>query len=311
MALDRKYNTGALFELYVGRMPNVAPGDKPAVSKIDLRLNKKVLTQLASDMPKVAQNYAGVIKGDPQNLVRNGQMVDGESREIHRAVLETNPAVRFSVTKSFSRVHDDAPTDWISGTYPPHPAGEESESIVFELHDNYTEIGGYRLDRGMEFAKRNEWALNDRAVLEEYRGQGLGAALMTATEAFVQNQADFEQSTQKLTANVGQPKVLLMFLNKGFTASSEEDQKRIDRILAADPNLELDYAVVKEKDGSLRPEKFKDLYCFENGIPLKTEVSALRINLEKNFKPKLSKVDAATEEIHNSAQAALGRTKNQ
>ena len=75
-------------------------------------------------------------------------------------------------------------------------------------------------------AVRHEWALNDRLVLDVYREQGFGAALMAAAESFVQSKADLETTPQKLTANVGQPSVLLMFLNKGFVARSEEDQKK-------------------------------------------------------------------------------------
>jgi GNAT superfamily N-acetyltransferase len=195
-----------------------------------------------------------------------------------------------------------------SGTYPPHPAGEESESIFFELYDNKTEIGGYRLDRGMEMINRNQWALNDRLVLDEYRDQGFGAALMIATESFLQSQADLQQSPQKLTANVGQPSVLLMLLNNGFIASSPEDQKRVDRVLRGDLDLELDYAVVNE-EGVLSPEIFKDLYCFEKGTFPKTEINALRINLEKNFEPKITQVGVTQKTILDSVQAALSAEK--
>lgn len=301
MTLERKYNIGALYEQYAGRMPNTGL-DKPSASKIDLKLDKTLLAGFVSDMPSIAKNYADVSKGDPKNFVRNGRFVDGESREIHRAMFETSPSVRFSVTKNFSRMHDDVVMD--TGTYPAHPAGEESESVFFELYDNDTEIGGYRLDRGMETTNRNQWALNDRMVLDEYRDQGFGGALMIATESFLQSQADLLQSPQKLTANVGQPSVLLMLLNKDFTASSPEDQKRIDRVLAADPELELDYAVVNE-EGTLTPEIFKDLYCFEKGTLPKTEVNALRINLEKNFKPKITQVGVTQKLILDSTQAAL------
>lgn len=285
--MERKHDLAELYHVYEGRSP---PLGSSAVQKVDVKIGKKLLVNLATgDMPKVAKDYDAVNKGDVENTVKNGPWGDGESRIIHHATHPQNQSTVFSVTKSFRRMHDDVSDD--AGTYPPHPAGEESESIFFEFHNGTTEIGGYRLDRGMAQTARYEWALNDRLVLDEYREQGFGGALMAAAESFVQSRADLEATPQKLTANVAQPSVLLMFLNKGFVPQNEEDQKCIDMVLSADPGLELDYAVVKRENEKWEPQKYKDPYVFRKGTALKSEVNALRINLEKAFQPNTSAVD--------------------
>lgn len=295
MAPERKHDLAGLYQLYDGCCP---PLSFSAVQKIDLKLEKKSLMDLVTgDMPKIAKDYGAIHKGDAQNAGERGPWGDNESRIIHQETSPQNQSISFSVRKSFRRMHDDVSDD--AGTYPPHPAGEESESIFFELHDGTTEIGGYRLDRGMSQTARHEWALNDRLVLDEYREQGFGGALMAAAESFVQSMADLQAVPQKLTANVGQPSVLVMFLNKGFVAESEEDQKRIDMVLSADPSLELDYAVVKRENEEWEPQKYKDPYVFKKGTVLKSEVNALRINLEKTFQPNPSVVDTDVAAVRN------------
>lgn len=277
MALERKHNLADLYASFEGRCPALAAS---SVQKIDLKLDRNLLAGfVTADMPKIAKDYDAIHKGDAENVVRNGQLLDGESRLFHRKTLPASPLFEFHVARKFMRIHDDATDD--PGTYPPHPPGEE--------------IGGYRLDQRTAQMAPHEWGLNDRLVLDEYRDQGFGSVLMAAVESFVQNRADLAAAPQKLTANVAQPSVLLLFLNKGFVAQSEEDQKRIDMVLSADPSLELDYAVVKRENGKWEPQKYKDLYIFQKGTDLKSEVNAFRINLEKKFSPKKSLVDEHVE----------------
>ncbi|GEM_PF-4556368 len=287
MTPERKHDLADLYRLYEGRCPVL---DSSSVQKVDLKIERKSLVNLVTGpMSKIAKDYDAVNKGDAENTIENGRWGDGESRTVYNATSPQNESIAFSVRKSFRRIHDDVQDD--AGTYPPHPAGEESESIFFELYNGATEIGGYRLDRGMAQTARHEWALNDRLVLDEYREQGFGGALLAATESFAQHRANLEATPQKLTANVGQPSVLFMLLNKGFVARSEEDQKRIDMVLSADPNLELDHAVVKRENDEWEPQKYKDPYVFTKGTILKSEVNALRINLEKTFQPKVGPVE--------------------
>ena len=128
---------------------------------------------------------------------------------------------------------------------------------------------------------------------------------MVAADSFVQSQADLQETPQKITANVGQPSVLLVLLNKGFQAATPEDQQRIDMLITAHPDLELDYAVIKNDDGSLEPETAKDLYCFQKGVTLKTEINVFRIKLVKEFSPQKTTVDDTVEETSASTRALL------
>ena len=286
MALERKYNLDDLYEHYAGRCP---PRNVSAVEKVDLKLDKTALVRLATDdMGNIVKDYDAALKRDPKNEKRAATMLDSESRKLHTASLTENPQIRFNVIKSYALMHDDLVDD--AGVYPPRRPGEEIESIIFELNSGEEEIGGYRLDRDLN-PNSNAWALNDRLVLDKYRDQGFGSVLYSATESFVQQYADLHKTPQKLTANVAQPSVLVMLLNKGFVGSTEEDQRRIDMVLTAHPDLGLDYAVVKREHDQWVPQTHKDPYVFLQDTALKSEVNALRINLEKTFEPKVSPVD--------------------
>lgn len=312
MAIERKYDLGSLYELFEGRCPSLA--DQPHVQKVDLKLEKNELIHLAvDDMGKVVHLYDEVKKGDPRNSIRKNSFMTGEWRELHSARLSGNSRIHCVARKGFGRMNDNFPRG--SGAYPPHYAGEEMESIVFEIFNGEEEIGGYRLDRDLT-PNSNAWALNDRLVLDIYREQGFGAILFSAAESFVRNYADQDESPQKITASVGQPSVLLMMLNKGFSGSTEEDRRRIEMVLAGDPNLELDYAIIwveifdeaGKPTGQFRweTETFKDPYVFTKSTVPKTEVNAFRINLEKVFEPK----NTAVSGTQAAVKSKLGDVEN-
>lgn len=308
MALERQHDINELYTLYDGRRPEE---EASSVKKVDLGLNKMDLLKLVStDTDKVVSACDSMKYGDSGNRTFGHKFKYGEMRELFGATLPSDPSISFHVSKDlWTRRKSTGPE---TGTYPPPGLRPDGQSVVFELHKAVDGpekfIGNYRLD-----SQDGDWSLNERFINEKYRDHGIGSVLFTATENFVQAYADVH-GPQKMIANTGQPRVLVMFLNRGFQAATPDDQRRIDRVLSGDESLELDYADLYDEvweEGRVvghewKKQNYKDPYCFEKGLERKTEQAALRINLVKSFEPRETAVDRVGGDVGERAKVVTG-----
>lgn len=313
MSLELKYRLDDLYALFAGRCP---PQREPKEPREDLKLRKTdVLESMLRGMDRVVSEYDRIHKGDSRNGFRKGRAAEQEFRVYHIVPISKNPLVSYAITKKFFKV-TEAGVEF----YPQRKLGEEFESVSFDLFqdtpdtedqiDLWEKIGRAEIATFRMNHRENEWNLADRFIEEKYRQQGIASLLLLSAETFVQTYAKKTRIPQKIVINIGQPSVLLMFLNKGYKAQTEEDQQKIDKILRGDETLEFDYSLVQSRneDGSLgewTKNIWKDVYCFERGVLPKTELNAFRITLEKTFSPSRTEVDDGSDKVKAAINSLL------
>jgi len=185
-------------------------------------------------------------------------------------------------------------------------SGDRSENLIFSLmnpnapesDDAHSYVGNLAFSR-VDHPDHKEWDMNDRIVAEAYRNQGVAPKMLGMAEQMIKEHGKETGLPQAISAEVGQVSVLIWLLKQGYKPVSDQDQKRIDRLLGGDENLAIASApddkealekrqwFIFEKDklldtsGKQKPEVWnKDNY----GKPEHYMKSSFRIHLKKEIK---------------------------
>ena len=168
----------------------------------------------------------------------------------------------------------------------------EREKKQWALRMRLTKNDAILCDSFLLHENRGLWNFSHRLVPSVFRGKRLFTHFSAAQEAFVEQRAEAIGQRQVIYLTTGQPDVSLAFLKRGYRPSSEDDTRKIDRMLHPDGSLMLAYArKPKMLSGGNEHEcidaDMTSLYCFEKE-KTPTEFimgNALRIRLEKSFDP--------------------------
>ncbi len=290
--VTRQHELSDVYAAFGERAPRELFEPKKDQTKEDLNINK---ASLAAEMRilgiQAVEDFDSIKKGNPDAIKRNTDEVSVESTVYQIQQSQVNSAVSFSAQKRFRK--ENVKEGEIPFLVQPHK--DEVEILVLSVDVSDT---GSRKQVGnidLLHEKNGEWNLSDRFVDKRFRGQGVAKSLLIGAESFVQKYADKTKTPQTAFLELSQPSVLVTFLNAGYTAATEEDQKRIDAMLSGAPELYLSF--IERPDGGGRLD-FLDACCFDSGkVPRsapdneRTPYNSYRIKLVKKFQPKNSAVD--------------------
>lgn len=290
--IKRQHELSDVYAAFGERCPKELLEHGKDQPKESLNIDKESLTaEMRNFGEKATEDFDSIKKGHPDAVKTNSKEVSVESITYHAKQLPANPGVSFSAQKRFFR-------EMVSEGKEPffrEPYKDEMEAVSLAINkrnkDYQIRIGNMDLVH----VKNGGWNLSDRFIDERFRGQGAAKALLSGAEAFVQRYADKTKTPQTMFLELSQPSVLVTFLNAGYTAETEKDQKRIDAMLSGAPELYLSF--MESPDGLDRLD-FLDAYCFDSGkVPRsapdneRTPYNSFRIKLIKRFQPENSAVD--------------------
>ena len=290
--VKRQHELSDVYAAFGERCPKELLEPEKDESKENLNIDKKSLTTEMRDLgEKAAEDFDSIKKGHPSAVKRHTDEVSVESTVYQTQQSQGNSAISFSAEKRFRK--ENVKEGEIPFLVEPHK--DEVEILVLNVDasdaGNRKQVGNIDLLH----EKNGEWNLSDRFVDKRFRGQGMAKALLVGAESFVQKYADKTKTSQTVSLELSQPSVLVTFLNAGYTAETEEDQKRIDAMLSGASELYLSF--IERPDGGGRLD-FLDACCFDSGkVPRsapdneRTPYNSYRIKLVKKFQPKNSAVD--------------------
>lgn len=302
---------------FKGRRPVDSRDPLKYDERIVLGINKNGIKSIFEEvMLRCAAQY-NAISSNPARARHNiGKTIEKDVLEVIQIPSEL--PITLVVTKSFTTYnhnHRDR------GTYPLHHPGIQEEHFALTIYrghftndddiainlGSHEEVGEFRI------AKRGDaqWELEHRLISEPYRDQDLGSCLAQGIYNFVQTQAELCNAPQELVINTGQPKVLFFFLRKDFKARTKDDGKRIKKIQSGDASLVLDFARIKDIDINNNPtgrsiiDAEKDMYIYESTVDERTERSAYRVEIRREFKPRQKNADSILDDVQKQASDVL------
>lgn len=232
--IKRQHELSDVYAAFGERCPSGFLLPKKYQPKENLDIDKKSLVAEMQGFGEAsAEDFDSIKKGHPDAVKTDTDEISVESITYYAQQSTVNPDVSFSVQKRFFK-------ETVSEGKEPFfrkPYKGEMEMVSFGINKRNKDYQIRVGNMDLVWEKDGKWNLSDRFMDKRFRGQGVAKALLGAAESFVQKYADKTKTPQTVSLELSQPSVLVTFLNAGYTAETEEDQKRIDAILSGAEEL--------------------------------------------------------------------------
>lgn len=256
------------YEGYGDRAPRIQP-EKQSESKVEWNLKAGELQkELTQALLPLAQRYETI------------PMSDQAIPECDAKPLDGDPTVLCSIYKR---------------PYPPRKI-----ELALELKRRGEDHNYFA---AFYFKHKNDypwtWQLAHREVLPSYRNKHIFSEILPTLENFVREFGNHKQEQQTISVNLGQPKLIALFRNKGYEPLEKDRQKADAMMTGSNPHYFCEYArFTRPSTGEVTHLTDIDPYCYDDRVVSRDADDLhgrdVRITLEKRFDPQLPDIEQTT-----------------